>query len=46
MTLIQLLFTYKETSVVRMQTNDPSFDDQKQCTYYSLLIPLSNVYCM
>lgn len=29
-----------------MQTNDPSLDEQKQWTYYSLLIPPSNVNYM
>lgn len=29
-----------------LQTNDPSLDEQKQCTYYSLLIPPSNVNYM
>lgn len=29
-----------------LQTNDPSLDEQKQCIYYSLLIPPSNVNCM
>lgn len=39
------MFIYKDANV-RMQILDPSFDHITQCTYHSLLIPPSNVYCM